>query len=313
MTRPNGMRSLRVVLALLSVLVLTERDSAEDKIPQVDHVVTASCPKIPSPDLFSMPRQKLPAGFVTAQVIRCRWGFRYLAGKGKWEVVVEEHADGPADGLMKELRRPSESSFFPPMCTMEAVLVDYFVVVDSSGKAVLPKLPTGICGKPFRSALDALRHLPFQVDGQIPVRMLESEKSFQAGCYKKYLDVLQRFGRPKGPQTRNRPRTWNPAPEGLRVCIFRTANKTSDRPDPVDIPWGRFESSRILKGRSMRALLAALDSAPASDCPSHHTRFAILDPGYSEAYVELDGCRNLLRPDGTLGRLTPDAVALLTK
>ena len=106
--------------------------------------------------------------------------------------------------------------------------------------------------------------------------------------------------------------TWHPPPKGLRVCVFRTMSKTSDKPSPMYLPMGKFEASHILKGSRLRALLAALDSAPASDCPNRHTRFAVLDTGSSEAYVELDGCRNLLRPGGTLGRLTPDVVALLT-
>ncbi|MFI7440592.1 hypothetical protein [Nonomuraea indica] len=299
---------------MFAALVLIERDSSEDKTPKLDHVVTASCPKRSSPDLFSMPRQRLPSDFVTAQVIRCRWESRYIPGKGRWEVVIEEHADGPADELMTELRRPSESSLFPPMCTLEAVFVDYFVLVGPSGRAVLPETPTGICGKPLPSALDALRSLPYQVDGQIPIRSLESEKSFRAGCHAKNLDVLEHVGRPNvAPQTWKRRQTWNPPPKGLRVCVFRIENKTADRLNPMDLPMGRLESSRILKGSSLRALLAALDTAPASDCHSQHTRFAVLDPGFHEAYVELDGCHNLLRPGGALSRLTSDAVGLLTE
>jgi hypothetical protein len=293
---------------MLAALVLTGCDGTEDRSTQLDHVVTASCPKMSSPDLSAMPRQRLPAGFVAAQVIRCRWESRYLPGKGRWEVVIQEHADGPADELMTELRRPSERSFFRQTCDLMAIIVDYFVVVDSSGRAVLPAVPTGVCGDPFPSALDALRRLPYQVHDQIPIRRLESENAFRAGCPDEYPDLLQRYGRPGAA-----PRTWNPPPKGLRVCVFRTANKTSDRPNPLDLPMGRFESSRILKGNSLRTLLTALDTAPASDCYSHHTRFAILDPGYMEAYADLDGCRNLLRRDGTLSRLTPDAVALLTR
>jgi hypothetical protein len=292
---------------MLAAIVLIGRDGMEDKTTQLDHVVTASCPKMSSPDLVSMPRQALPEGFVPVQVIRCPWESRYLPGKGRWEVVIEEHTDGPASELMTELRRPSEESDGRQMCTMEAIMVDYFVVVDSTGKAVLPDVPTDVCGKPFRSALDALHRLPYQVDEQIPIRRVESEKSFRASCNHEYFDVLQRFGRPGVAR-----QTWNPPPKGLRVCVFHAAKKTTDTLKPVDLPRGRLESSRILKGSNLRTLLTALDTAPASDCPSHHTRFAVLDPGGIAAYVELDGCRNVLRPDGTLNRLTPDAVALLT-
>jgi hypothetical protein len=57
-----------------------------------------------------------------------------------------------------------------------------------------------------------------------------------------------------------------------------------------------------------------LNSAPATDCPSDHTRFAIPEiPDPGQACVELKGCHNLVRPDGTLGRLSPEVMALLTE
>ncbi|WP_433352778.1 hypothetical protein ACQP25_06065 [Microtetraspora malaysiensis] len=255
-----------------------------------------------------MPRQPLPDGFVPVQVIRCRWEFRYLPGKGSWEVVIQEHADGPATELMTELRRPSERSLFGQYCTLEGIFIDYVVVVDSSGKAVLPDVPTGVCGEPFPSALAAIRSLPYHVDEQIPVRRVESEKAFRAGCGNEFPDILRRRGQPGAAH-----QIWNPPPQGLRVCVYRITKKTPSTVAPRGMAMGKLESSRILKGSKLRTLLNALDAAPASDCPSNHTRFAVLTPGFREAYVELDGCHNLLRPDRTLGRLTPDAVALLTK
>ncbi|MFF4624547.1 hypothetical protein [Nonomuraea jabiensis] len=297
------MRSLRVVLAILVALVLTERDSVEDRTPRPDHAVTASCPKTFSPDLAFTPRQRLPFDFVAVKVIRCRWEARYLPGKGRWTVVIQEHADGPLDALMTELRRRSEHSILPVTCTMEAILVDYFVLVDPSGKAVLPAPPTGVCGKPFPSALDAVRRLPYRVDELTPIKKVESEKAFRAGCQEQYPDVLKRYVRLDGVRTR----MWNPPPEGLRVCVFRSPEKTSDI-----LPTARLESSRILQGGGLRTLLSALDTAPAGDCSSDHTRFAVLDPGFDAVHVQLDGCRSLLRPDGTLSRLTPEVVGLLT-
>ncbi|MEU6413804.1 hypothetical protein [Microbispora sp. NPDC046933] len=276
---------------------------------QLDHVVTASCPKRSDPNLPAASRQPLPDGFIPVRITRCRWEFRYLPGKGRWEVVIQEHADGPATELMTELRRPSERSLFGQDCLDVGIKVDYFVVVDSSGRAVLPNVPTGVCGKPFPSALAAIRSLPYHVDEQIPIRRVESEKAFRAGCGDEYPDVLRRMGRPGAAH-----QIWNPPPQGLRVCVFRLAKKTPDTAQTWNSVKGRLEYSYILQGRKLRTLLGALDAAPASDCPSDHTRFAALSSGYYlEAYVELDGCHNLLRPDGTLGRLAPDAVALLTK
>ncbi|SNS29705.1 hypothetical protein SAMN05216276_100753 [Streptosporangium subroseum] len=298
------MHSSRVVLAMLAAMLLA--GCAADRTARLDHVVGASCPKGPQPDL-SLPRQSLPDDFVPVQVIRCHWDSRYLPGKGRWEVVIEEHANGPVDELMSELRRPSERSMFGRNCLMIEILVDYFVVVDSAGRVVLPDLPTGLCGGPFSSTLDALRGLPYRVDEQIPIRRIESEKAFRAGCGDKYTDVILTFSRLRAGTTQSqqaRP-MWNPAPKGLRVCAYRTLDKTAGSVE------GKLESVRILKGGNLRNLLTALDSTPATDCPSDHTRFAVLSTGSREAYAELDGCHNLMRPDGTFGRLTPDAVRLL--
>ncbi|WP_433352819.1 hypothetical protein ACQP25_06210 [Microtetraspora malaysiensis] len=275
----------------------------------MDHVVTASCPKRPNPYLPATPRQPLPDGFIPAQVVHCRWEPRYLPGKGRWEVVIQEHADGPATELMTELRRPSERSLFSQDCLDIRILVDYFVVVDSSGRAVLPDVPTGVCGEPFPSALAAIRSLPYHVDEKIPIRRVESEKAFRAGCGNEFPDILRRRGQPGAAH-----QIWNPPPQGLRVCVYRITKKTQDTAQTWNTVRGRLESSHILQASKLRTLLNALDAAPASDCPSNHTRFAVVGPGYPlEAYVALDGCHNLLRPDRTLGRLTPDAVALLTK
>ncbi|GGS70096.1 hypothetical protein GCM10010156_31100 [Planobispora rosea] len=254
-----------------------------------------------------MTRQEFPDEFIPVRVVRCRWETRYLPGKGRWEVAIEERADGPASELTAELRRPSERPFslfglFGEMCTLEAVIVDYFVVVDSSGRAVLPEVPTGACDKPSESALDALHRLPYRVESETPVRRVESEKTFRAGCGDGAADLFHVLGRPATAAP-----IWNPPPKGLRVCVFHTGKKASGMVE------GKFESSRILKGERLRALLTALDTAPASDCRGGHARFAVLDTGhFARAYVELDGCRNLLRPDGTLSRLTTDAVELLT-
>ncbi len=263
---------------------------------------------MPDPYLPASPRQQLPDGFIPAQVIRCRWEPRYLPGKGSWEVVIQEHADGPATELMTELRRPSERSLFGRDCLDIRIKVDYLVVVDSSGRAVLPDVPNGVCGEPFPSAMAAIRSLPYQVDKQVPVRRIESEKSFRAGCGGEFPDILRRRRQP-GAAHQN----WNPPPQGLRVCVYRITKKTPGTAQTWNMVRGRLESSHILRGSRLRALLDALDTAPPSDCPSDHTRFAVLTPGSWEAYVALDGCHNLRRSDGTLGRLAPDAVALLTK
>ncbi|GAA0356884.1 hypothetical protein GCM10009530_02590 [Microbispora corallina] len=313
------MHALRNVLVVLAVMILIRSDNRMDEAPRLDRVVTASCPERSSPDLLSMPRQALPYGFVPIEVIRCRWIPQYLPGKGRWEVVNEEHANGPATELMTELRRPPERAQASPLlrlrwffegirCPDIGYTFDYFVVVDSSGRAVLPDVPTSVCGKPFPSALDALDHLPYRLTKQLPVRRIESEKEFRAGCGHETRDLFLSFFKPESPLARRasaRP-LWNPAPQGLRVCVYRTSHK------PTGINEATLESMRILKGSNLNTLLTALDNSPATDCPSHHTRFAVLDTGHRPAYAELDGCHNLMRPDETFGRLTPDAVALLT-
>lgn len=74
-----------------------------------------------------------------------------------------------------------------------------------------------------------------------------------------------------------------------------------------------------VSGTELTALLAELDTLPAArPCTAKHRTFAVLQ--YSRrgwyddaAYVELDGCRMILRPDETRGELTPALAAALVR
>ncbi|SEN23503.1 hypothetical protein SAMN05660976_07124 [Nonomuraea pusilla] len=305
------MRSLRVVLAVLVVVVLGGGDGMARWTSEPGRSVTASCPRTSAAGRAESPRRPLPEGFVAAYVVRCRPVTRYLPGRGLWEAVIQERADGPAGDLVAALRRPSERPLFPAACTLMGFSLDYFVVVDSSGRAVLPLVPTGWCGGPYQPVPEAVRRLTFRVEGVQPVQLVESEEDFRAGCARRRVDVL-RLARSSDlvPWGRRPVPVWDPPPDGLRVCVYRATRETRGRSAGSRLPTGRLQSSYVLTGDRLRALLAALDGTRPGRCPRGHARFAVLDPGGAEAYVGLGECPVVLRLDEAIARRLPPAGVL---
>ncbi|MER7503639.1 hypothetical protein AB0L05_15515 [Nonomuraea pusilla] len=301
----------RVVLVVLVVVVLGGGDGVARWTSEPGWAVTASCPRMSGAGWAASPRRPLPEEFVVAYVVRCRPGTRYLPGRGLWEAVIQERADGPAHDLVAALRRPSERPLFPPACLLVGFFADYFVVVDSSGRVVLPLVPTGLCGGPYWPVLEALRRLTFRVEGVQPVRLVESEEDFRAGCTMRHVDAL-RLARSSDltPWGRRAVPVWDPPPDGLRVCVYQAARETRGRSAGSRLPTGRLRSSYVLTGDRLRALLAALDGTRPGRCPRGHARFAVLDPGGAEAYVGLGECPVVLRPEKALARRLPSAEAL---
>lgn len=264
---------------------------------------TGNAPGIPGGVLPT--RGEVPADFVTTWVLRCRTDVRDLPDRGTWTVQVAERADTPASDLVDQLRRASDSRSTGE-CTLEMVLPPYFVLVDAGGKAVLPAVPTDRCGKPRADALKALEALPFRILSETPVNQVQSQQSLDSGCSESWKDmlVIDADSATPGPAAP----LWSTPVSTLRVCVYDT---TGDGEPPV----GQFASGHEVAGDAAKALLAALDEAgPADACSTPHTRFAVLtaDGAAGWAMAELDGCRRLLRPDNTLGRLDGSAVAALT-
>lgn len=264
-------------------------------------VETAStvCPE--QTDLSNVGQQRLlPRDFPVAWVLRCTVQVLPDPGGAKWQTLITERADTPATTLLAELRKASD----PPTnaaCDLRAVFVPYFALVTSAGTAVRVDLPRDSCGKPRAAALDALSALPFRATASKMLKQLTSSLAAKSGCPQSWKDEFD-LGR-----TAKAGRTGWPAAATIQVCAYRVATPAGP------IPVGDLTAARTLTGSAARTLVTALNHAPAATtCTVWNSRFAVLrsDSG-QPAVVELDGCHRLLRPDDSLGQLTPAITATL--
>jgi hypothetical protein len=247
----------------------------------------------------------IPDDFVTSWVLRCRRDVRDVPGDGRWLVHVAERADTSAPDLVDQLRRASEPRSTPTPCPDMLVIPPYFALVDPTGRALLPAMPTDKCGFPRKEARAALEALPFRVLSETRVKQLESQGSIDSGCPEHWKDelVINAGGAGPGPATP----VWPTPANTLRVCVYETGRDAGESS-------GQFASGRTVTGDEARTLSVALDKAgPATACSIPHTRFAVVtreDAG-QWAVAELDGCRHLLRPNNTLGQLDAFAIGAL--
>jgi hypothetical protein len=260
-------------------------------------------PRLPEPER----ENPVPADFRTAWVLRCSDSVRAVPGEGKWWFRIEERADTDAAALVTALRSPDEPT--PPViaCTLVAIGVPYFALVDAAGTVVYPRVPRDRCGQPQRQALDALEALPFHETDATRLHQEQSQESIDTDCGQMWTDApagdMFAHTTPAGSR-----RIWEKTPDAVRICLWRP--RTSGLPELV--------SAGTVTGADLAALLTRLDRLPAArPCTTGHYRFAVLEyirEGWydSAAYAQIDGCRMILRPDNTLGQLDPATAELLT-
>lgn len=251
----------------------------------------------------------VPDGFTPTWVLRCRTEVRDLPGQGQWNVVVTERADTAATELVEQLRRPSDPRT-AEACTLELVVPPYFLLVDAAATAILPEVPTDICGKPRREVLELVNSLEYRTLAEAPVAQVRSPESVESGCSDSYKDViaLGHVGR-AAPADPAHPLWPEPTPATVQVCVYGQISAG-------ELPAGTLTRGHTLDGDAASGLLAALRTAgPAAQCSTPHTGFAVLTvPGFSQpALVELDGCHRLVRPDNSLGQLDAATVAPIVR
>ena len=237
----------------------------------------------------------VPADFTTAAVVRCRVETRRIPGEGTWVVQVTERAATPVPELDAMLRRPSDTTSAETACTLRAQYVPYFLLIDAEGEALLPTLPTTACDRPRHELTDFLESMPYRTVTETRLSHVDNGEGPQTGCAGQWQDTLTAASPAPAP---------HPAGD-VHVCLYRVSGDT-----------GWWDAGRLLTGADAAALRATLGAAgPAAPCDRPHTRFAVLHlaPNDDTATVELNGCLRFRRVDGTLGQLTPDVVAGLTR
>lgn len=242
-------------------------------------------------------RGGVPADFDAVAVVRCRTEIHSKPGDGAWILRITERADLPVPKLVEMLRRPSAK---PPSgdfaCTLVAYDLPYFLLIDAEGRALLPAVPTEVCGMPREEVTDTLAFLPYRTVTETRVAQSTSTAD---GCYDLRKDAIAT----ESPKTAPATPVWPDASDSFRVCVYKVSGDA-----------GQLEKESSLSGPEATALKKALGEAgPAAPCDKPHTRFATLRaPEGSDATLELDGCLRFLRPDNTFGQLDKDVIARIT-
>ena len=262
---------------------------------------SARCP------IERLPEGSVPAGFAALWVLRCTDVVRSVTGDGLWWFRLEERADTGIDPLLAALRRPDETPpRGPTVCTGSGA--SPVALVDAAGRVVRPRLPRDGCDGPQRQVRDAVAALRFRETKVTRLSQEQSQQSIDTGCGQMWTDLAgdMLVGRPAA----DRP-TWRKVPEAVRICLWQP-------PRGTELP--RLLKAGTVAGADLEDLLTRLDRLPAAGakCAVPHHRFATLEyvrHGWydSAAYAELDGCRRIVRPDGTLGELDPATAELITR
>jgi len=304
------MRALRLLATVLAFPLLAScADAAShDSPPQ------ASEPKQPAPvtapvscpaDLSMGGRPdrpvggQVPAEAKIAWVLRCRTEVKPVAGKGTWQMLIAERANGNPVALRAALAKASEPRT-TLACPAIAMVVPYFVLVDESGGGYLPFLPTDSCQKPQGEAMAAVQALRFTISSSTPIRQIEPEPAQHSGCSQRWKDLINISA---GSARSGLAVPWPSPPKQITACVYAAATGTDG---------GKFIRTRLLDAAQTQLLIGSLRSAAAAEpCSKAHTEFAVLIaavPAGEAWYAEVDGCQRVLRPNNTLGQLPAAAL-----
>jgi len=104
----------------------------------------------------------LTAFFTPVAVERCVTGFQQIAGKGEWETATLERSTDKLATLTAVLLRPSAGHQPEVFCPDFAIIPPQIVLINSTGKELIPKLPVGSCGTVEASLLSTLATMAWQ-------------------------------------------------------------------------------------------------------------------------------------------------------
>lgn len=134
--------------------------------------------------------ERVTADWKISWVLRCTSTQKSYPGNGVWNVVTTERADGSPDALLRALQKPDAPSRSGIACPAIAMLIPWFVLVDTSGKPHFAKLPVTECGLPQTEAIDALNALPFHVVKTVRTTQVQSQLSLDTGCSDQWKDII---------------------------------------------------------------------------------------------------------------------------
>jgi len=156
-------RCLFVVAAVISLLGLgfDFASYAQARPLPVAPFVDAHCPSTSGPLHLADPDGSIPSGFVAVRAVQCDIGVPPGDPSG---YLVTQRSAPVTKALLRALRRPDAAAWPTQICTaMGHVDSRYLLLVDASGRAVRPHLPSKPCGDErsgTAAAIDRLHYGP---------------------------------------------------------------------------------------------------------------------------------------------------------
>jgi hypothetical protein len=258
--------------------------------------------------------QPLAAGATPTAVLRCDTRREAVRGDGEWLIEVRERATD-VGALVAALRLPSLPRTEDPCSTEGRGPLP--VVVEVGGSTLLVAPPTDACGKVRLEVEEAFTALHRSEVSRRPLRRERSAAAVAGGCdvQSDELATSAAYAEPDGPGPVLAPSTET------HVCRYRSVypwgwsrwdwtRENRSGPAVGGEPQSGFRASESQVAEIGARLAAAWPAAP---CEAVHTTFAVIRQGEtSMTFVELDGCRRILAPDGTLRQGDAVLVRLLT-
>ena len=244
-----------------------------------------------------------PAGFVECVVATER-----LPGRGEWTVRRERRAAGGAQALAAALRLPDLPATGGG-CLAYGQVVPELYALDDDGPAVLIRWPVDGCGHLRSEVAAAHGTVRWAEVASRPLRQITPQAALDSGCASGWKDMAAvSDSAAAGRRGRGSLRTVGTAGH-VRACTYRITERG-------ETPFGSFESGGRLEGAAWQVVLRALEAAPPAPigCRVLGQRFIVLSADAGEPlYVELDGCRRVLTPDGGLRTATPQLLQELSR
>jgi hypothetical protein len=108
------------------------------------------------------PHAKLTAFFQPVAVERCVTGVQTIRGKGEWETATLEKSTDNLAALVELLLQPSGHVQPGVFCPELEVIPPQVVLINSTGKQLIPRLPVGACGIADSRVLTTLASMSWQ-------------------------------------------------------------------------------------------------------------------------------------------------------
>ena len=108
------------------------------------------------------PHAKLTAYFQPVAVERCVTGLQAIRGKGEWQTATLEKSTDNLAALVEVLLQPSARVQPGVFCPEFIVIPPQVVLISSTGKQLIPRLPLGACGTTDSRVLTTLASMSWQ-------------------------------------------------------------------------------------------------------------------------------------------------------